>query len=132
MQKRGVSDELNRVAKAVVATHQHAFAGDIELRFLLEVADGDVLTGPGFAGEFLVERADPGEPGRDRVSLGRDVVAVQRVADLEPQRVARSEAARRGAAFDDGESSASTDSPSGLASRRPQPWSVKKAERRQS
>ena len=54
------------------------------------------------AGEVLVERARPAEPGRDRVGLGRDVVAVQRVADLEPQRVARAEPARHGAARDDG------------------------------
>ena len=47
------------------------------------------------AGELLVERARPAEPGGDRVRLRRDVVAVQRVADLEPQRVARAEAARR-------------------------------------
>ena len=53
------------------------------------------------AGELLVERARPAEPGRDRVGVRRDVVAVQRVADLEPQRVARAEPARLGAARDD-------------------------------
>ena len=46
------------------------------------------------AGELGVERARPAEPGGDRVGLGRDVVPVQRVADLEPQRVARAEPAR--------------------------------------
>ena len=45
------------------------------------------------AGEVLVERADPAEARLDRVRLLRDVVAVQRVADLEPQRVARAEPA---------------------------------------
>ena len=54
------------------------------------------------AGEVLVERARPAQAGRDRVRLRRDVVAVQRVADLEPERVARAEAARGGAARDDG------------------------------
>ena len=52
-------------------------------------------------GELRVERARPAEPGRDRVGVRRDVVAVQRVADLEPQRVARAEPARLRAARDD-------------------------------
>jgi hypothetical protein len=51
--------------------------------------------------KLRVERAHPSRPGRDRVGVGADVVPVQRVADLEPQRVARTEAARRGAALDD-------------------------------
>ena len=51
--------------------------------------------------ELGVERAHPAEPGRDRVRVWPDVVAVQRVADLEPQGVPRSEAARPGAALDD-------------------------------
>ncbi len=41
-------------------------------------------------------------PGGDRVGVRPDVVAVQRVADLEPQRVPRAEAAGRGAALEDG------------------------------
>ena len=49
-------------------------------------------------GELLVERAGPAEAGRDRVRVGRDVVAVQRVADLEAERVAGAEPARRRAA----------------------------------
>ena len=53
-------------------------------------------------GELLVERADPAEAGGDRVRLRADVVAVQRVADLEPERVAGAEAARRRAAREDG------------------------------
>src|SRR5262249_32375691 len=44
-------------------------------------------------GEVLGERADPAESGLDGVRLGRDVVAVERVADLEAERVARTEAA---------------------------------------
>ena len=53
-------------------------------------------------GEVRVERARPAEPGGDRVGLLRDVVAVQRVADLEPKRVARAEPARDGAAREHG------------------------------
>ena len=53
-------------------------------------------------GELRLERARPPEPRGDRIGLGRDVVAVQRVADLEPQRVARAEAAGRRAAREDG------------------------------
>src|SRR5256885_16476997 len=41
--------------------------------------------------EVAVEGADPAEPGRDRVGLGPDVVAVQWVADLEAKSVARTE-----------------------------------------
>ena len=44
---------------------------------------------------------DPAEAARDRVPLRADVVAVQRVADLEPQRVARAEAAGHDAARED-------------------------------
>src|SRR5207247_4779182 len=51
--------------------------------------------------ELLVELADPAEAGRDRVGVGPDVVSVQRVADLEPKRVARAEAARHRAPPDD-------------------------------
>src|SRR5205085_4328082 len=54
------------------------------------------------AGELLVERADPAEAGRDRVGLGRDVVAVERIADLEAEGVARAEAARLRAALQHG------------------------------
>src|SRR5262245_62796741 len=53
------------------------------------------------ARELGVERTDPAEPGRDRVRVGTDVVAVQRVADLETQRVPGAEPARLGAALDD-------------------------------
>ena len=52
--------------------------------------------------ELLVERARPAEAGRDRVGVGPDVVAVQRVADLEAQRVARAEPARDDAAREHG------------------------------
>ena len=52
------------------------------------------------AGEVLVERAHPAEPGGDRVRVRSDVVAVQRVADLEPETVARAEPARRDAALE--------------------------------
>src|SRR5204862_2766153 len=45
------------------------------------------------AGEVLLERADPAETRGDRVGVGTDVVPVKRVADLEPQRVARPEPA---------------------------------------
>ena len=48
--------------------------------------------------ELLVERAGPAEARGDRVGVRPDVVAVQRVADLEPQRVARAEPARDDAA----------------------------------
>ena len=47
------------------------------------------------AGELLVARAHPAEPGLDRVRVGPDVVAVQRIADLEPQGVPRAEPARQ-------------------------------------
>ena len=40
-------------------------------------------------------------PAEIGVRLGRDVVAVQRVADLETERVARTEATRRDAAHED-------------------------------
>ena len=53
------------------------------------------------SGEVGVERARPAETRRDRVGLGRDVVAVERVTHLEPQRVARAEAARRHPALED-------------------------------
>ena len=53
------------------------------------------------AGELLVERARPAEPRLDRRSLRRDVVSVERVADLEPKRVARAETAREDAALED-------------------------------
>jgi hypothetical protein len=52
----------------------------------------------GRAGELLPERARPAEAGRDRIGRLGDVVAVQRVAGLEPQRVARAEPARDDAA----------------------------------
>ena len=48
----------------------------------------------------LSRRADPAEARLDRVRVLRDVVAVQRVADLEPQGVARAEAAGHGAGLD--------------------------------
>ena len=66
----------------------------------LRAARLDLAQRPG-ADEVGVERADPAEAARDRVPLRPDVVAVQRVADLEPQRVARAEAARRDAAGED-------------------------------
>ena len=47
--------------------------------------------------ELGVELARPAEPGRDRVRFGRDVVSVQRIADLEAERVARAEPAGYGA-----------------------------------
>ena len=53
------------------------------------------------AGEVLVERARPGETRFDRRAVRTDVVAVQRVARLEPERVARAEAAGRDAALED-------------------------------
>src|SRR5581483_5593602 len=53
------------------------------------------------AREGRLERADPAESARDRVPLRTDVVTVQRVAHLEPQRVARAEAARGDAAPED-------------------------------
>ena len=50
----------------------------------------------GGADEVLgVQRADPAQARLQRRSLQRQVVAVQRVADLEPQRVPRAQAARR-------------------------------------
>ena len=52
-------------------------------------------------GEVGVERARPAETRGDRVGLGRDVVAVERVTHFEPQRVARAEAARRHPALED-------------------------------
>ena len=55
----------------------------------------------GDAAELLVERARPAEAGRDRVGVAGDVIAVQRITHLEPERVARAEAARRGAVRDD-------------------------------
>src|SRR5204863_4163286 len=47
----------------------------------------------GRSGELLVESTHPAETGGDRVRLGTDVVPMQGVADLEPQRVAGTEAA---------------------------------------
>ena len=52
--------------------------------------------------ELLVERARPPEAGGDGVGVRPDVVAVQRIADLEAQRVARAEPARDGAALEHG------------------------------
>ena len=49
-------------------------------------------------GELGVEGARPTESCGDRVGLGGDVVPVQRVADLEPKRVAGAEAAGGGSA----------------------------------
>ncbi len=46
------------------------------------------------AGELGLEVAGPGEPGLERRPVRGDVVAVQRVAHLEAQRVPRSETAR--------------------------------------
>src|SRR5262245_48314519 len=43
------------------------------------------------AREILVESASPAEAGGDRVRVRADVVSVQRVADLEPERVARAQ-----------------------------------------
>ena len=54
------------------------------------------------SGELRLERTRPAEPGGDRVRLRRDVVPVERVADLEPERVAGAEAARRHSAREDG------------------------------
>ena len=54
------------------------------------------------ARELLVARADPAEARLDRVRVLRDVVAVQRVADLEPQGIARAQAAGHGAGLDQG------------------------------
>ena len=48
-----------------------------------------------------VERARPAEAGGDRVGLGGDVVAMERVTHFETQRVARAETARRDAALED-------------------------------
>src|SRR5581483_2442614 len=53
------------------------------------------LAEPLHTGEVRIERACPAEAGRDRVPLRTDVVAVEREADLESQRVARPEPARR-------------------------------------
>src|SRR5581483_11597105 len=52
-------------------------------------------------GEVLVPRADPAEPGRDRVGIRTDVVSVERVADLQPERVASPETRRLRASLDD-------------------------------
>src|SRR5579862_3202474 len=41
--------------------------------------------------ELLVQCARPAETGRERIGVRPDVVPAQRVADLEPQRVARAE-----------------------------------------
>src|SRR5579862_5845186 len=53
------------------------------------------------AAELRVERARPTEPRRDRVPLRADVVAVEREADLQAQRVARAQPTRRDAAGED-------------------------------
>src|SRR5262249_16386460 len=53
------------------------------------------------AGEVLLERTGPAEPGRDRIRFAPDVVAVQRIADLEAEAVARSETAGLGAPLED-------------------------------
>ena len=50
--------------------------------------------------EVRLEGARPPEAGRDRVGRRRDVVPVQRVADLEAQRVSGAEAARRDATLE--------------------------------
>src|SRR5438876_10160517 len=47
------------------------------------------------ARELLLQRAAPAEPGRDRVGLGSDVLAVQREARLEAQRIAGAQTAGR-------------------------------------
>ena len=54
------------------------------------------------ADELRVQRADPAEARRDGIGIGPDVVAVERVADLEAERVARAEPARRRAARENG------------------------------
>ena len=51
--------------------------------------------------ELLVQRAAPSERSGDGIRVGRDVVAVQWVRDLETERVARTEPARHCAACDD-------------------------------
>ena len=51
-------------------------------------------------GEVRLNGADPAKPGRDRVRVGADVVAVQGVADLETERVAGAEACRLRPALD--------------------------------
>src|SRR5919198_4627164 len=52
------------------------------------------------AGEALVESADPAEACGDRVGIRPDVVAVKRIADLEPQCVPRAQAAGHCAALE--------------------------------
>ena len=88
------------------AGDRHALARD---RLLLHHEGDELPLRPGLldlaqpvgAGEVLAERARPTEAGRDRIRVLRDVVAVQRVADLQAQRVARTEPAGDGAAGDD-------------------------------
>src|SRR6266540_5697156 len=53
------------------------------------------------ADELGRERARPAEPGLDRRPLGRKIVPVERVADLEPKRVARAEPGGYGAPADE-------------------------------
>src|SRR5207237_8627553 len=55
-----------------------------------------------YALEFLVQRTRPAEAGGDRVGVGPDVVAMERVTDLETERVALAEAARDGASLEHG------------------------------
>ena len=55
----------------------------------------------GRAGEVLREVARPAEPGRDRIRVGGDVIAVQRITHLEPERVTCAEAAGRRPVLDD-------------------------------
>ena len=86
---------------------RHPLAGDPRV---LHDERGELARGPfGLdpaqlvgAGEVLVERADPAQARGDRVGLRADVVPVQRVADLEAQRVAGAEARGLRAALEHG------------------------------
>ena len=90
---RGDGADLLPAGEHRVAFARDAGALDLERRQLLGSAlaarAGDRLgtDEPGCLG------AAPAEPGLDRVALGRQVVAVQVEADLEPQRVAGAEPA---------------------------------------
>src|SRR5690348_5684999 len=55
----------------------------------------------GRAREFLLEPTTPAEPGRDCIGVLGDVLAVERVARFDPERVARTEPAGNGAAGED-------------------------------
>ena len=73
---------------------RNAWIGELEGHELLVGSVCLLLTQPLGPDEVLVECACPSESRFDWRALGRDVIAVEGVADLDPKRVARAKARR--------------------------------------